>query len=211
MVDHEIFQRSELLVQNIVEVIDRPLYDNSARIVVSGNLCQMSLEHSAAFRGLAENRMFSSSFVVLRAQFETALRAAWALYSATDDHISRISARLTTDTEQSAKNLPQVQDMLASLSGVSNAKIPFDALSEFKDSAWRALNSYTHGGIHPLNRMAAGYPMELIIANVKVSNALSMVAAMQFCILTGINGLQKQLVPLNERFHDCLPVHRAGA
>ena len=211
MIDHEVFQRSELLVQNIIEVIDRPPYNNSALVVVSGNLCQMSIEHSCAFRGLAENRMFASSFVVLRAQFEATLRAVWALYSATDNQISRISPRLTTDAEQSAKNLPQVQDMLDSLAKAPNAKVPFDALLEFKGSAWRALNSYTHGGIHPLNRMADGYPMELVIANVKVSNALAMVAAMQFCILTGINGHQKQLTPLNERFRDCFPAHRVGA
>ena len=211
MIDHEIFPRSELLLQNLIEVIDRPPYDNSARIAVSGNLCQMSIEHSAAFRSLAENRMFASSFVVLRAQFETTLRAVWALYAATDNHISRISARLAEDTEQSAKNLPQVHDMLAAIAGIPHAKVPYDALSEFKDSAWRALNSYTHGGIHPLSRMADGYPLELITANVKISNALAIVAAMQFCVLTGINGLQKQLVPLNERFHDCLPDHRVGA
>ena len=155
--------------------------------------------------------MFASSFVVLRAQFEAVLRAVWAFYSATDNQISRISARLNTETEQSAKNLPQVHDMLDSLAASPNAKVPFQALSEFKGSAWRALNSYAHGGIHPLNRMADGYPIELIIANVKVSNALAMVAAMQFCILTGINGLQKQLAPLNERFGDCLPIHRVGA
>ena len=211
MMDHEIFQRSELLVQNIVDVIDRPPYENSSRIVVSGNLCQMSIEHSCAFRALAESQMFASSFVVLRAQFEAIVRAVWALYSATDNQISRISARLDSDSEQSAKNLPQVQDMLKLLASVPNAKVPFDAFSEFKGSAWGALNSYTHGGIHPLSRMADGYPIELVIANVKVSNALAMVAAMQFCILTGINGLQKQLTPLHERFHDCLPIHRVVA
>jgi hypothetical protein len=37
MLDEDIFQRSEPLLQNIVEVIDRPAYDRSARIVISGN------------------------------------------------------------------------------------------------------------------------------------------------------------------------------
>ena len=53
--------------------------------------------------------------------------------------------------------------------------------------------------------------MELVIGNIKISNALAMIAAMQFCILTGTGGLQKQLTPLHERFHDCLPAHRVGA
>lgn len=207
MLDSEIFPRSELLLQNIVEVIDQPPYDNSPRVVVSGNLCQMALEHSAAYRNLAEHRMFASSFVVLRAQFEATLRAVWALYSATDAQIERIAARLSPDTEQPAKNLPQVQEMLAALARSEGARVPFNALAEFKDSAWRALNSYAHGGIHPLSRMADGYPIELIIANVKVSNGLAMIAAMQFCVLTGIGGLQKELTPLHARFRDCLPLN----
>lgn len=209
MLDNEIFPRSELLLQNIVEVIDKPPFDNSPRLVVSGNLCQMAIEHSAAFRNLAENRMFASSFVVLRAQFEATVRAVWALYAATDAHIERIAARLSPDTEQSAKNLPQVQEMLGALGRAENARVPFGALSEFKECAWHALNSYTHGGIQPLSRMADGYPIELIIANVKVSNGLAMIAAMQFCVLTGIDGLQKELATLHARFRDCLPLSRS--
>ncbi|MGH8075240.1 MAG: DUF6988 family protein [Lysobacter sp.] len=205
MLDNEIFQRSELLLQNIVEVIDRPAFDESARVAVSGNLCQMSIEHSAAFRTLAENRMFASSFVVLRAQFEATLRALWVLYAATDAHVERVSAPLTPEAEQSAKSLPQVRDMLAALANAQAARVPFEALSEFKDSAWGALNSYAHGGIHPLSRMAEGYPIELIVTNVKISNGLAMLAAMQFCVLTGIPTLQKELSPLHERYRDCLP------
>lgn len=210
MFDHDIFRKSELLLQNVVEIIDQPAFDSSVRVVVSGNLCQMSIGHSAAFRILAEGCMFASSFVVLRAQYEATVRAVWVLYSATDGHIARISARLDPSNEQSAKNLPQVQDMLVSLASVPNAQIPFRALSEFKDSAWLALNSYVHGGIHPLSRMEDGYPMELILSNVKVSNALAIVAAMQFCVLTGISDLQKQLAPLHERFRDCLPARNAA-
>jgi hypothetical protein len=148
--------RGLLFLQNVIEIIDQPTYDGSARIVVSGNLCQMSLEHSAAFRTLAENRMFASAFAVFRAQFEATPRAVWSLYAATDWHIERISARLTADSEQAAKNLPQVQEMLDALAKVPTARIPFDALSEFKTTAWRALNSYIHGGIHPLARMVEG-------------------------------------------------------
>lgn len=206
MLADDIFQRSELLLQNIVEVIDRPAFDGSARIVVSGNLCQMAIEHAAAFRMLAESRMFASSFVVLRAQFEATLRAVWALYAATNGHIERVSAPLAPETEQSAKNLPQVQEMLDALAKMPAAQVPHGALSQFKDSAWRALNSYTHGGIHPLSRMADGYPLELVLRNVKVSNGLAMLAAMQFCVLTGIPHMQKALTPLHDRFRDCLPL-----
>lgn len=214
MIDHEIYQRSELFVQNLIEVIGRPLFDCSPQLAVSGNLCQMSIEHSCAFRAVSEHRMFASGFVVLRAQFEALVRAIWALYLASDEQIKRLHAPLDPESEQSAKSLPSVNEMLIALADVPAAKVPFDALTEFKDGAWKALNSFTHAGIHPLSRMRAGYPLEFLIQNVKVSNALAMVAGMQYCILTGLPNLQKILLDLNRRFEDCLPpqsVDRASA
>lgn len=209
MIEHELFQRSELLLQNLVEIIDRPLFESSARLRASGNFCQISIEHSCAVRNLSESRMFTSSFVVLRAQFESLLRAVWLLYCANDDQVSRLSAQLDLDSEQSTKNLPQAQDMLKALGFAPNAKVPFDALTEFKDSSWKALNSFAHAGIHPLKRLVDGYPIEMVLANVRMSNALALMAGMQFCILTGIPELQKELTPLYARFPDCLPAHRA--
>jgi hypothetical protein len=210
MIDHEIFHRSELLLQNIAEVIDRPWYDSSARITVCGNLCQLSIAHSCAFRSLSERRLLASAFVILRAQFEAVLRAVWSLYCATDDQIERLVAPLDASTEQAAKNLPQAQEMLAAISKVPNAIVPFEALDEFKTSSWKALNSFTHAGIHPLRRIEDGYPVELLVQNVRVSNGLSMVAAMQLCILTGLPGHQRSLSPLHERFRDCLSGHRVS-
>ena len=166
----------------------------------------MAIRHSAAFRALAERKMFISGFVVLRAQFEATLRAVWSLYSATDRQIEKISVPLSPESELDAKNLPQVKDMLEAIRKAPNASVPYEALSEFKRSAWHALNSYAHCGIHPINRLAEGYPLELIVQNVKLSNGLAMIAAMQFCVLTGIPGLQKELNPLHERFEDCLPL-----
>jgi len=81
--------------------------------------------------------------------------------------------------------------MLKQLKGEPAAKGPFAALSAFKDSAWKALNSYTRSGIHPLGRMVDAYPLEMFIANVKVSNALQMVGAMQYCVLTGVKWTSK--------------------
>ena len=206
MIEHEIFRRSELLVQNMIEVIDHPAYDKSARTAVSGSLCQMSIEHSCAFRMLAENGMLASCFVTLRAQFEAIVRSIWALYSANDDRIARLAAQLSTQTEQAAKGLPQVLEMLSALASSPKAEVPLRTLTEFKDSCWKALNSFVHAGLHPLSRHQSGYPLELIVGSVKASNALAMLGAMQFCILTGIPGLQRELSPLHERFRDCLPL-----
>ena len=65
MIDHELFQRSELLIQNLLQTINHPPYDRSSRVCASGNLCQISIEHSCGVRTLSETRMFPSAFVVL--------------------------------------------------------------------------------------------------------------------------------------------------
>jgi hypothetical protein len=210
VIDHEIFQRSELLLQNLIQTIDQPLYENSSRLCASGNFTQISIEHSCAVRTLSETRMFTSAFVVMRAQFEALLRAIWLLHCASDHQVQRLSAPLDPDGEQSAKNLPQPQVMLDALAKVPVAKVPFDALTEFKSSSWKALNSFTHAGLHPLKRLVEGYPLELIFANVRMSNALSLMAGMHFCTLTGIPNLQKELLPFYNRYKDCLPSHRAS-
>ena len=209
MIEHEIFQRSDLLLQNLIETIDRPLYENSARLCASGNFTQISIEHSCAVRTLSETRMFTSAFVVMRAQFDALLRAIWVLHCANDNHVARLSGPLDSDGEQAAKNLPQSQDMLDALAKVPFAKVPFDALTEFKDSSWKALNSFTHAGLHPLKRLVEGYPFEMVFANVRMSNALALMAGMHFCLLTGVPNLQKELLPFYDRFEDCLPPHRA--
>ena len=208
MIEHEIFQRSELFVQNLIETIDKPLYENTERLRASGNFCQISIEHSCAVRTLSESRMFTSCFVVMRAQFESLLRAVWLLYCATDREVERLNGSMDPDGEQAAKNLAQPQAMLDDLASKPGAKVPFDSLAEFKGSSWRALNSFTHAGLHPLKRHVEGYPLELVLANVRMSNALALMAGMHFCILTGIPNFQKALIPFYERYKDCLPPHR---
>lgn len=210
MIEHELFQRSELLLQNLIETINKPLYQNSPRFCASGNFTQISIEHSCAVRSLSETRMFTSAFVVMRAQFEALLRAIWLLHCATDHQVQRLSAPLDPDGEQSAKNLAQPQQMLEALAKVPVAKVPLDALTEFKGNSWKALNSFTHAGLHPLKRLVEGYPLELIFANVRMSNALALMAGMHFCMLTGIPGAQKELLPFYERYKDCLPPHCAS-
>jgi len=210
VIEHELFQRSELFLQNLIQTIDKPLYETSSRLCASGNFTQISIEHSCAVRALSETRMSTSAFVVMRAQFEALLRAIWLLHCANDHQVQRLSAPLDPDGEQLAKNLAQPQEMLDALSKVPVAKVPFDALTEFKGSSWKALNSFTHAGLHPLKRLVEGYPLELIFANIRMSNALALMAGMHFCTLTGIRDMQKQLLPFYDRYKDCLPPHRPG-
>ena len=71
---------------------------------------------------------------------------------------------------------------------------------------WKALNSYTHGGLHPLARLDTGYPLRLSYDNLRNSNAMVSLASQLAAIVTGD---QKNMIPvraLHTEFADCLPI-----
>ena len=205
MQNHPIFPASDELARSLAPVFEGPLYDQSRKLAICRQFCLISAEHAAAVRVLAENGLSTSAIVVHRSQFEALLRAVWLFYAASDGQLERLSTELTPEHEQNSKNLPLAKDMLDSLAKSPAAAVPYEALAEFKQYSWQALNSYVHAGIHPLARSVNGYPNKLIIQLVKLSNALSVVAGMQVAILTGRQQLVRQVRDLHLPYKECLP------
>jgi hypothetical protein len=208
MEGHTIFQRTDLLIQNLIEISNHPLYDDSSRITASADFCILALEHAESVRNLAEKELYASCIALMRVQFETLVRSIWALYCASDEEIDKITVSLTSIAQQESKKIPMAHDMLLALGEKPQAAVLFNALSEFKEHSWKPLNSYIHAGIHPLARQRGGYPIQLIEQLIKISNGLAVITVMQMCVLTGNGELQKQISPLHARFADCLPDHR---
>ena len=202
--DQGIFQKSDLLAERLQELIDLPLLNDSARITTSDLACSLSLEHWHSARALLECGLLPSSIVIHRAQFEALVRSVWITYSATDDQIYKLSTDLNLESEQAAKNLPQVADMIASI-GKSGPREAYDALSRFKDHSWKALNSYVHAGIHPIQRHSEGYPVKLIIDVLRNANGLAVMSAMQAVVLSGEQPMQKEVLELAFEFNECMP------
>lgn len=200
----DVFVATEELAVKLLQLIDLPLFDDSSRLIVSDVACSMSLEHWAATRSLLNAGILPSAVVVHRAQFEALLRSIWILYAAPDEHLSKLSAELTVETEQNAKNLPQVADMMAAV----NKKGPpqaYEALNRFKENSWKALNSYAHAGLHPIRRHAEGYPVQLIESIARNANGLAILSAMQVAVLSGLQPLQREILDLAAQYPDCMP------
>ena len=200
----DVFITTEELAARLFQLIDLPLFDDSLRLKVSNVACSMSLEHWAATRSLLKAGMLPSAVVVHRSQFEALLRSIWILYAAPEGQLSKLSADLTVETEQSAKNLPQTADMMAAV----NKKGPpqaYEALNQFKENSWKALNSYVHAGIHPIKRHAEGYPIQLIEGIAKNGNGLAILSAMQAAVLSGVQTLQREILDLAAQYPDCMP------
>jgi hypothetical protein len=200
----EIFDESDALAAEMLAVVDVPLFDSSPRIRTSDVACSLSLEHWASGRILLRSALLPSATVVLRAQFEALVRSIWLLYAASDDHLSKLTATLSLDSEQGAKNMPQTTEMMRDL-GKKAPPQAYDALCRFKDNAWKALNSYAHAGIHPIRRHDEGYPVQLLHDILRNANGLAVVSCVQAAILSGRQPLQRAVLAVASKRPTCMP------
>lgn len=68
------------------------------------------------------------------------------------------------------------------------------------------LNSFVHGGIHPIARTVIGYAPQLIMDALRNSNALVALAAQRASILSGYQNNMQPIRRLHDEFSDCLPI-----
>lgn len=197
-------EESDQVAEELLAIIDLPLCNDTARVEVAAVACSLSIEHWHATRILITAGALPSALVVHRSQFEAVLRSVWLTYAASEAEVAKLADRLTTDTEQAAKNIAQTQAMIEALAK-SGPKQAYDALARFKDHSWKALNSYAHAGIHPLVRHAEGYPEPLALNVLRNSNGLGLLAGMQAVVLAGIQPLQKQVLELGNKHPNCMP------
>lgn len=199
-----IFDESNTLADELKATIAVPLFDDSPRMRTSDVACSLSLEHWASVRLLLRSGMLPSAIVVHRAQFEALARSIWLLYAASDDHLSKLTADLSLDSEQAAKNMPQTADMMQALATKAPPQA-YDALSRFKENSWKALNSYAHAGIHPIRRHHDGYPTPLLHDVLRNANGLAVLCCMQAAALSGRQSLQRSILNMADRHPTCMP------
>lgn len=199
----DLFEASDHLAAELLELIALPIID-SERIEISDTACSLALEHWHAVRALLASGLLPSALVVHRAQFEALVRSIWLAYAAREVDIAKLSSTLDVESEQAAKSLPTVSVMMAQIQQAAPAAA-YDALDRFKTHNWKALNSYTHAGIHPLRRHADGYPGELLKAMLCNANGVGVMTCMQAVVLSGAQPLQKRVLEIAARYPRCLP------
>lgn len=195
---------SDVLAKELLALIDLPLFDDSPRVRLSDVACSLALEHWYAVRSLLQSRLLPSALVVHRAQFESILRSVWILHAASDSDVAKLTADLDAESEQAAKNTPQAQQMMGELAK-SGPKEAHAALARFKDNSWKALNSFAHAGIHPLQRHADGYPVALAHGVLCNANGLGVLCGMQAVSLSGRQAAQVEVLGLAAKHPSCMP------
>ena len=176
----------------------------------------LALEHGAAVRILFGAGAPNAACALLRSQYEASLRGAWALYAASNEKIEKLNRPLDLDSEQAAKNLDGPEKMLDALkarAGFNRQLIGLvSPLVEIRENQWRAMNSFVHGGIHPLQR-TDGFPLQLAAQVVRNSNGISHIACRLLMLLAtqfdAASAAEMERAYLG--FEDCVPMTPAAA
>lgn len=180
------------------------------RVEAAAAAADLSFEHAFALRTLFEAGAPNSAAAVLRLQYEALLRAAWLLYAATDVQVEKASATLVEESATAAKNLAGSAEMLKDLERLSQEQPEFRGLvaplREIRDAAWTAMNSFVHGGLHPLARTSKGFPDVLAANLIKFSNGMLHMAARLLARLTGSMDVVKKVEQSHLKFANCLPI-----
>ena len=134
--------------------IDRRLPD----IVVNGDhrrripaqLFDLALEHAEGILRLVAASNYASAFALVRCEFECFVRGAWLHHRATDAEIE--------DFVGKDEIKPKMWELIEALEKAP----PFDdkLLSSVKGQAWKAMNGYTHGGLHQVSHRLQGDHIE---------------------------------------------------
>lgn len=199
----DLFEESERLAVELLQLIDLPTID-SERVQISDTACSLALEHWHAARSLLQLGLLPSALVVHRSQFEALVRSVWLAYAAGDADLAKLTATLDLESEQAAKNIPTVNIMMQHIQEKAPAAA-YSALARFKEHNWKALNSYTHAGIHPLRRHADGYPEALLQAVLCNANGLGVMSCMQAVVLSGAQPMQQQVLKIAAKYPRCTP------
>lgn len=201
-------RRSDELYEALIELLDDAVFDSSPRGEAVFGMCSVAFEHGFSLRALMALGQPTSAVGLMRLQFEAQTRAMWLQYAASDLAIEKLRAPLTLESEKAAKNLPSASEMIEEIGKRVGTKVPAAAhqmLVNFKEVSWHAMNSFVHGGIHPLRRQVEGFPIHLALQIVRNSNGLLTMTGMMLAVLTGDEAITKPMSKIQPAFADCLP------
>jgi len=167
----------------------------------------LSLEHAVSALVLFEQGLFSSAIALTRPQFESLVRGIWLLHAASENWVTKLSEPLTMESAKRANEGEGLAEMLKQLEANPDAPAGIVAqLREYKEVTWKAMNSYAHGGLHPLSRTMSGYPAQLIYDVIRNANAVVALTAQLLAILSGNPENMVPVRHMHTEFMDILPI-----
>ena len=147
------------------------------KILLAVSCYDVVIEHHIGITTLLRSRINGSAFALVRPMFETFVRGVWLRHCASDEQIEKyINDKLDL-------KLWQLLDAIEKVDGFGDG-----VLSGLKKNAYRAMNSYTHGGISQASRRTNGayiepdFPPEEIVEVIKLAGFFALFAFQQIAI-----------------------------
>lgn len=197
-------ERSQELHQAVHRLIGNFEHPSGLRSELAFQCGLLSLEHALAAMLLMTNELPATALAQFRPQYESLVRGVWLMYAATDSQVEKLALPLTEETAKRGDDLPMLADMLKQLEKAEQApRHIVIQLKGYKDTTWKALNSYAHGGMHPLSRYVTGYPPQLLHDSLCNSNGVLMIATQLLSVLTDNPEHQIQWRRLVYEYADC--------
>ena len=200
----ELLARSASLERRLAGFMKLPHADDSSRLRAAWSLASLGFEHAQGLKHLAAAGLYTSAAALLRVQYESLVRALWTLYVATDKEAGLMIGDLNEATAKQAGKIPMLSQMLEEIESRA-PHAPIASLLEFKHYSWRPLSSFVHGGIHAVNRHGKGFPLELVLMEIRHSNGLLGLAGNLLLILAGVPAGTGGMAGIYEEFKDCFP------
>ena len=155
------------------------------RTMLAVGCFDVAIEHQAAIALLGNSALHGSSFALLRVLAESLVRGLWLLHCATEAELAKFKKGQVD--KSFSKLISEFESHIGTPSGV---------LSNFKVSAWDALNGFTHTGFHQVSRrhtigrVEGTYPDHEVAKAYGLAGALGLIAAGQ---VIGLSDRQDRL------------------
>jgi hypothetical protein len=202
-IDH-LLARSAILESRLADFFALPLVNGSSGLLGARALASLGFEHAQSLKHLVAAGLYTSAAALLRVQYESLVRALWVLYVATDSQAELMIAELTEETAKQANKIPMLSQMLEAIEDKA-PHAPVAQLKEFKHYSWRPLSSFVHGGIHAVNRHGRGFPLELVLMEVRHSNGLLGIAGSLLLVIAGVPPEAGKMAAIYAEFQECFP------
>lgn len=200
---NQLLAKSAEFEDTMYEYYSLDMPDKSLKARLAKIMCSISFEHSQSLKMLLASGNFTSAVCLLRLQYESYVKAVWVYYAAKESEITKLAAVLDYSSEKRANKLPMLSKMIEAL----ELTAPIEAVApikQFKEYSWKSLSSYVHGGLHAIERHTRGYPENLLVQNLKISNGVNGLIGMFSAVLSGEQSNVRSLDIVYRDFKDCV-------
>lgn len=154
------------------------------KILLAVSCYDVVIEHHIGIAVLLRSRINGSAFALVRPLFETFVRGVWLRHCATEEQIDQYVG------DQLDLKFWLILEAVEKVDGFGAG-----VLSRLKKKTWRAMNSYTHGGMQQAARRNSGayiepdFPEEEIDEVIKLAGSFCLLAFQQVAIEAKRNDL----------------------